>query len=267
MSNACADQVLCRNDSCTEICAAQPPNGEFGRWHSVGDPTLQFASDNNPITTVCNLKRGVNKVYWETNNGFCGPESRDTIVIVYDLFPTAVPDTIEVPFGETINFNVLQNDITPQQIDVTVDDEPDHGNFDEISEGLFRYQPDVTFSGEDVMIYKICNLICPMPACSTAVVTFIVGKAGDCEIYNLITPNGDDVNDEFFVPCLDGDGAIDNEVTIFNQYGDVVFHAQPYENDWKGTYNGQELPAGTYFYVVKFNGDTKPVSGFLQIQR
>ncbi len=212
-------------------------------------------------------KRGVNKVYWETNNGFCGPESRDTIVIVYDLFPTAVPDTIEVPFGETINFNVLQNDITPQQIDVTVDDEPDHGNFDEISEGLFRYQPDVTFSGEDVMIYKICNLICPMPACSTAVVTFIVGKAGDCEIYNLITPNGDDVNDEIFVPCLDGDGAIDNEVTIFNQYGDVVFHAQPYENDWKGTYNGQELPAGTYFYVVKFNGDTKPVSGFLQIQR
>ncbi|MCB0575147.1 MAG: gliding motility-associated C-terminal domain-containing protein, partial [Saprospiraceae bacterium] len=137
----------------------------------------------------------------------------------------------------------------------------------QISEGVYSYQPNVTFSGEDVMIYKICNLVCPEPACSTAVVTLLVGEVGGCEIFNLITPNDDNVNDEFFVPCLEGDGGIDNEVTIFNQYGDVVFHAKPYNNDWKGTYNGQELPAGTYFYVVKFNQDTKPRKGFLQIQR
>ncbi len=264
---ACSDQILCRNDSCTEICAAQLPAGETGRWHSIGDTTLKFATPANATTTVCNLKRGVNKVYWEVNNGFCGPVSRDTLVIVYDLYPTAVPDTVSVAFGESIDFNVLQNDIVPQQIDVTVDDNPDHGNFIELSDGLFRYQPDVTFSGEDVMIYKVCNLVCPMPACSTAVVTILVGKAGDCEIFNLITPNSDGVNDKFFVSCLENGEVQDNEVTIFNQYGDVVFHAQPYKNDWEGTYNGQDLPAGTYFYVIKFNGDNKPVSGFLQIQR
>ena len=267
VANAGPDQVLCRNDSCTDISAAQLPQGEGGRWHSIGDPTLVITTPANPATSVCNLKRGVNKLYWETNGGFCGPASRDTLTIVYDLFPTAVPDTVAVAFGESIDFSVLQNDIVPQQIDVTVDDSPDHGNFSELSEGVFRYQPDVTFSGEDVMIYKICNLICPMPACSTAVVTLLVGKAGDCEIFNLITPNGDDVNDKFFVPCLENGEAENNEVTIFNQYGDVVFHAQPYKNDWEGTYNGQDLPAGTYFYVIKFNGNSKPVSGFLQIQR
>ncbi|MBP6827329.1 MAG: gliding motility-associated C-terminal domain-containing protein, partial [Saprospiraceae bacterium] len=266
IANVEADQVLCRNDSCTEIIAAQPPAGESGSWHSVGDPTLQFASANSPVTTVCNLKRGVNKVYWEIQNGFCGPLSRDTMTIVYDLFPTARPDTVEVAFGTTIDFNVLLNDILPQQPDVTVTDEPDHGNFSEISEGFFNYQPDVTFSGEDVMIYKICNLVCPTPACSTAIVTILVGKP-NCEVFNLITPNGDDINDEFYVPCLEGDGGSDNEVTIFNQYGDLVFHAQPYKNDWKGTYNGQELPAGTYFYVIKFNNEDQPVTGFLQIQR
>ncbi|MCB9356078.1 MAG: gliding motility-associated C-terminal domain-containing protein [Lewinellaceae bacterium] len=267
IANAGADQVLCRNDSCTDLTAAQPPTGEFGRWHSINDPTLVFASPNSPNTTVCNLKRGINRVYWETNNGFCGDKSRDTVVIVYDLFPTAVPDTFEVQFGEKIDFSVLLNDILPQQFDVSIDDEPDFGNFTQISEGVYSYQPNVTFSGEDVMIYKICNLVCPEPACSTAVVTLLVGEVGGCEIFNLITPNDDNVNDEFFVPCLEGDGGIDNEVTIFNQYGDVVFHAKPYNNDWKGTYNGQELPAGTYFYVVKFNQDTKPRKGFLQIQR
>ena len=117
------------------------------------------------------------------------------------------------------------------------------------------------------MVYEMCNLVCPMPACSTAVVTLRVGEAGDREIFNVVTPNGDAVNDFFFISCLDGDGEPDNEVTIFNQYGDVVFHAQPYNNDWQGTYNGQDLPPGTYFYVVKFNGSSKPLTGFLQLQR
>lgn len=265
-AQAGADQVLCSNDSCTLLNASALPTGETGQWSS-DDPNLLFSSPTSPATSVCNLQRGQNRVYWVTNGGFCGPQSRDTVLIVYDLFPTAVPDTFEVDFGTVKEFEVLSNDFLPQQYDVTVEDEPDHGDFDQLGVGQFSYQPDVAFSGEDVMIYKICNLVCPLPACSTAVVTFLVGEAEECEIFNLITPNEDNVNDKFFVPCLETGEILDNEVTIFNQYGDQVFHAKPYLNDWKGTYNGQDLPTGTYFYVVKFNGNSKPKTGFLQIQR
>jgi gliding motility-associated-like protein len=56
-------------------------------------------------------------------------------------------------------------------------------------------------------------------------------------------------------------------VSIYNQWGDEVYHASPYFNDWEGTYDGQELPVGTYFFVVKYNNDQPPVSGFLVLER
>jgi gliding motility-associated-like protein len=91
----------------------------------------------------------------------------------------------------------------------------------------------------------------------------------DCEIFNVVTPNDDGANDFFFVPCLESGEIADSEVTIFNQWGDVVFHAKPYDNNspWRGDYKGQELPVGTYFYIVKLNGQSEPKKGFLQLQR
>jgi gliding motility-associated-like protein len=268
-SNAGADQLLCSNDSCTNLTGSQVNMAfETGLWYSP-DPSLEFSNATNHATTVCNLKRGTNTIIWMTNGGFCGPESYDTVLVVYDLQPTAVPDTLKVDFGTKIDFEVLPNDIVPQQFSITVEQEPSFGNFEDLGNGSFAYQPFVTFSGPDQMVYKICNLVCPTPACSTATVVLNVGKVSDCPIFNVITPNGDDVNDFFFVPCLDGGEGHDNEVTIFNQWGDVVFHAKPYNNNdpWRGQYNGQDLPVGTYFYVVKLDGDPNPRTGFLQLQR
>jgi gliding motility-associated-like protein len=129
--------------------------------------------------------------------------------------------------------------------------------------------PNLTFSGTDKLIYELCNLnpACP---CSMATLFFNVQEAGECRIPTIITPNGDGANDIFVVPayCLNnGEEIPKNEVTIFNQWGDQVFHAQPYNNDWEGTYNGQPLPAGTYFYVVKLPAENIPRTGFLVIQR
>jgi hypothetical protein len=41
-------------------------------------------------------------------------------------------------------------------------------------------------------------------------------------------------------------------VLIFNRWGDEVYPLGdiPYESDWNGTFDGEELPADTYFYVI-----------------
>ncbi len=264
------DKILCSNDSCTTLIADPLPGGETGQWTS-NDPDLEITSPNLNTTSVCNLKRGQNILYWTTNGGRCGLQSRDAVMIVYDLLPTAVPDTFEVGFGETININVVQNDILPQQPEITVVQEPvSESTFTDKGMGQFTYQPNPTAPGQDQMIYKVCNLVCPTPACSTATVIFLIGEPGDCDlVYNVITPNDDGVNDFLFVPCLDRGEILDNEVTIFNQWGDQVYHAQPYDNDkpWTGQYNGQDLPVGTYFYVIKFNGQNGVKKGFLQLTR
>ena len=261
-----SDRTICNSDSCTVLEAANLVNMETGKW-STDNPSLVFADTNNRITTVCGLQPGLNRVFWTTNGGICGDSARDTLLITYEPVPVVRPDTVYVPFGFKKNFSVDLNDILPPRFSLEIVDMPAQGRLETTTEiGNYNYQPNIGFTGTDYMLYQACNLNCTA-ACSTGQVVFIVEEALDCEVPTVITPNGDGVNDLFFVPCLNVDSVLDNEVTIFNQWGDEVFHAQPYDNNWEGTFNGEPLPTGTYYFVVKFNGNAGVKTGFLIIQR
>ncbi|MFT5750381.1 MAG: gliding motility-associated-like protein [Ancylomarina sp.] len=83
-------------------------------------------------------------------------------------------------------------------------------------------------------------------------------------VNNILTPNGDGRNDSWIVSYKTEWDA--PEVSIFNIYGQKVYHSSSYQNDWKGTYNSSRLPDGSYFYLVKFNRkDIKPVKGIISI--
>ncbi len=266
------DQNLCITDSCTLLQATPLEAFETGKWiylDAGSNPALKMNAPNAPTTFACGLRIGSNRFVWETNGGLCGDRSRDTVVVSYDLEPTANEDSISVAYGQQVLLNVLQNDIVPPQFTVRVLDPPKHGRWSEPSKGIFTYLPDLTFTGRDRLVYELCNLnpACP---CSMATLFFDVEPADSCRIPTIITPNNDGVNDAFVIPfyCLGGgEGGAENEVAIFNQWGDQVFYARPYQNDWQGTYNGQPLPVGTYFFVVKLPSENKPRTGFLVIQR
>ncbi len=68
-------------------------------------------------------------------------------------------------------------------------------------------------------------------------------------IMNLITPNGDGYNDNFEIFDLYRIGPC--EVNIFNRWGSKVFSSTNYNNDWQGTFNGNPLQEGTYYYIIK----------------
>lgn len=61
------------------------------------------------------------------------------------------------------------------------------------------------------------------------------------------TPNKDGVNDTWEIPCLT---LFDNEVEVYNRWGQLVFKATNYDGTWDGTNNGQNLTDGTYYYVI-----------------
>lgn len=84
-------------------------------------------------------------------------------------------------------------------------------------------------------------------------------------ISNVFSPNGDGINDSWYIENIKY--YPNSEVTVYNIYGNVVFTAQAYNNDWQGTFNGAPLPDGTYYYVVKINNESPTLKGSLDILR
>ncbi|MEW6469858.1 MAG: gliding motility-associated C-terminal domain-containing protein [Bacteroidota bacterium] len=72
----------------------------------------------------------------------------------------------------------------------------------------------------------------------------------DITISNLMTPNGDGFNDNFYIENILY--YPENTLVIYNRNGQEVYTKQGYNNSWDGTRNGQLLPDGTYYYVLKF---------------
>jgi len=90
------------------------------------------------------------------------------------------------------------------------------------------------------------------------------------EVYNVVTPNGDDKHD--FLKILHIEYYPQNTVHIFNRWGDELFTLQGYNNADK-IFSGKanikhknDLPEGTYYYVID-DGLGKKYSGFFLLKR
>jgi gliding motility-associated-like protein len=64
----------------------------------------------------------------------------------------------------------------------------------------------------------------------------------------LFSPNGDSIDDVWVIENVENFPQC--QLVIFARSGLSVFEAQPYNNDWNGVYNGEELPEGAYYYVI-----------------
>ncbi|MEO5907373.1 MAG: gliding motility-associated C-terminal domain-containing protein, partial [Saprospiraceae bacterium] len=126
--------------------------------------------------------------------------------------------------------------------------------------------PNLGFVGTDMFTYRLCSTVCPTE-CGEAIVVIRVGNEDDCFVPTLFTPNGDGVNDELIVPCLETERFPENELIVFNEWGDVVYKASPYLNDWRGESSGNPLPVGTYFYIMDFGDGSQPKHTFLVLER
>ncbi len=82
------------------------------------------------------------------------------------------------------------------------------------------------------------------------------------------SPNGDGINDLFVIENIAG-----RQVTldIFNRWGNRIHRSKAYQNDWggkttEGIHIGDDVPVGTYYYVITIDGTDKRV-GYITISR
>jgi len=94
---------------------------------------------------------------------------------------------------------------------------------------------------------------CSDGATLTIIVTSPVLDPSSVTVPNVFSPNGDGVNDQLEVEST---ALLSLEVSILNRWGQVVAELDRVRQSWSGrTGAGEELPEGTYFYVLKAEGE------------
>ncbi|MFN5181933.1 MAG: gliding motility-associated C-terminal domain-containing protein, partial [Bacteroidota bacterium] len=129
----------------------------------------------------------------------------------------------------------------------------------------FSLNTDVNAPG--IYILTVTDTTNNCSSSDTAQVVFNGGACDELEFYNGITPNGDGKNDIFFITNIENFPI--NSFAVFNRYGAKLWEAQNYNNTnvvFKGIdIDGNELPPGTYYYVLEYQGKT--AKGWLELLR
>jgi gliding motility-associated-like protein len=96
-------------------------------------------------------------------------------------------------------------------------------------------------------------------------VTVTVIPSSELVFYNTFSPNGDGVNDFFYIGnAIKYPGCV---LEVFTRTGQLVYSKTGYDNSWDGTNYGDKLPEATYYYIFNPGDGTPTVFGNVTILR
>lgn len=131
-------------------------------------------------------------------------------------------------------------------------------------------EPSPTWTyAEPGMYTVVLTAMDPATGCTdTAMVTIVVEPGtSTLTVPNVFSPNGDGVNDLF---VMQQQGLVAFECILLNRWGQEVGRMTGPEQGWNGRKNGEPLPEGTYYYVVRasgLDGRTYDLSGAVTLVR
>ncbi|MBL4706027.1 MAG: gliding motility-associated C-terminal domain-containing protein, partial [Flavobacteriales bacterium] len=121
---------------------------------------------------------------------------------------------------------------------------------------------DTTFSFNNAGIYDVTLIVMNALGCSDTVsYSIIVNDVDSLSIPNIITPDGNGINDIFVITGLPAG----SYVAIYNRWGQKLYETKNYLNNWDGyTSAGDRVVSGTYYYVIQDPNGNK-YSGYLTV--
>lgn len=256
------DQVVCEG---SEVLIESWNADQYsGQW-STTSAALVIAEPDAAVTVVAGVEQGTSHwITWALHNEGCGVYATDSLLVFSPDQPEANLDVVELKQGDQLDIEVLDNDFWEDLGTlISVLDPPAEGTAEVQGDQTILYAANTSYQGSMTFTYELCLEECPT-LCDTAEVRLEI--LPQLVIHDVITPNGDLVNDFFAIEGLER--FPNHELFVFNRWGSQVFAASPYHGDWNGTWNGTPLPEGTYFYSLKdaATGGTL-AQGYLIIKR
>jgi gliding motility-associated-like protein len=249
-------------------------SGSFGEnlnylWTTNNGVIVSGENTVNPIVSSAGT------YYLEVKDAF-NCSAIDSVVLSNFVYaPIANDDYDTTSFETAVLIPVLANDTDPEgNLDPTslsIVQYPLNGsvyiNYDEYT---ISYTPAQGFVGNDIFEYQVCNLAAK---CDNANVYVFVTPV-DFVIPEAFTPNSDGVNDYFEIKGIEYYEG--NTLTVINRWGKKVYEAKNYgisttpkfwDGKWTNGGGNEDLPTGTYFYVLDLGNNEKPIAGSVYIDR
>lgn len=107
--------------------------------------------------------------------------------------------------------------------------------------------------------YQVCLHVIDQAGCTDSICKTVPVVPAEVERPNVVTANNDGVNDLLIFNYLDF--YPDNEIYIYNRWGNLVYQCKSYQNDW----NGVTHTEGTYYYTLIINETGDSYTGFFQL--
>jgi gliding motility-associated-like protein len=131
---------------------------------------------------------------------------------------------------------------------------------------------------DDKVLIKLDSITTAGYGCDSLVALYLTILAPAPMIPEGFSPNGDGVNDRLVINILGSQLPFyefypNNHLMIFNRWGNLLYEGKPYMNDWDGrNYEGgnpgsDDLPPGTYFYILELGDGSKAKKGFIFLNR
>ena len=229
---------------------------------SGGTPPYTFALDNGNYVAVDNfqnLSAGTYSFSTVDANG-CSADTTSSLSAL-DIPEIYMEDDQEVELGDSILISAETNNITITDISWT-----DVANSLTCDSCLDTYATPVNDT-------EYILTVTSTDGCTVSESILItVDKIRDVYIPNAFSPNGDGVNDLFFINANKSVSQI-NSLKIFDRWGEMVFdntniQANESSNGWDGLFKGQEVNPGVFAFVAEvlfLDGEALTYSGDISI--
>jgi gliding motility-associated-like protein len=244
VSSAGADESICGLS--TSISAV--PSVGTGSWSAQNG--VIFNDPNQAQTSIALPGYGTYTITWTETNGIC--MDQDEVVI------TSYEQLQSIDAGADQHLYFTSEVVLGAEINAT-----GTGSWSIISGSCSLSDPSSpnaiasNVTGNTVLQWTVTNGTC------AAVSDEVTLYSHNVIIPSGFSPNGDNVNDRFYIEGIEN---YSSNIEVFDRWGNRVYAAAPYNNQWDGmSTKGEMLPDETYFYVLHV--DTKVFNGYVVIKR
>ena len=250
-------------------------------WKVIENGNLKKGTETDMVTWLSEKNQSEARMIWKYSGAFyvsvmvsdpkgCTNSKVYPVVVTESHVPVAVDDYFSTTWLKSIRIDLLKNDHDAgndlDSSSLKIITEPQYGRITTSQKGVVTYLPQVCRIARERFYYKICDL---NNQCDSAMVTVDL-KDPSFVLPQLISPNGDGINDQFVITGLSA--YPQSSLTIYSRSGEIVFQSEDYQNEWDGIQNTGAnahclVSAGIYYYLFHPGGTARIIKGFIYIAR